>query len=267
MKRITSAICTAAAVFSAIISFAPRVFADDANGIAVSETALRQGDEFTVSLTVPPAENADTASLRVLYDDSAFEGLEFEPDVSGSFTNISGGIMALSAANAERAIILTDGLTLTAKFRVRNNAPDGDYDFVLAENSFCYLDEETWDFVELWFPETTKISVTVGSPEAAATPASTPESTGPEPAAESSSAPPESTTAAYSSPAPISTTTAADTMPASESTSVTAKTENAEPVSSANSVFVVIVIVLIVVGVAAVAITVITLFKPQKDDK
>ena len=240
MKRITKAVCAAAAIFSMIAAFAFSAFADTANGITVSETSLKQGDEFTVSLIIPPAEDADTASLRVLYDDSAFEGIEFAPDVSGSFTNLSGGIMALSAANAERAIKLGNGLTLTAKMKVKDTAPDGIYEFVLVENSFCYLVEETWDFEELWFPETTKVSVTVGSPDTAAV------------------------TAASQN---AETTASAVTSPAADTTAGTAKSETPAPMSSSDSVFVVIIIILIVVVVAGIVITLISLFKPKKDDK
>lgn len=239
MKHIIKTICAVAASFLIFAALTSAVFADTTNGIAVSQTELDQGDEFTVSLIVPPTEDADTASVKVKYDDTVFEGIEFAPTVSGSFSNLSNGIMALSAANAERAIRLGDGLTLTARMKVRDNAPDGVYDFVLTENSFCYLDDETWEFVELWFPDTTKVSVTVGAPDTAAAVTAESQST--------------------------EMTTAAETAP--ETTAGTAGTEKAAPMSSSDGVFVVIVIILIAVVVCAIVVTVITLFKHKKHDQ
>ena len=236
MKRIIRAICAAAVTFSMITASAFSSFADATNGISVSETTLEQGDEFTVSLIVPPAEDADTASLRVLYDDTAFEGIEFAPDVPGSFTNLSNGIMALSAANATRAIKLGDGLTLTAKMKVRDNAPDGVYDFILVENSFCYLIEETWEFEELWFPETTKVSVTVGSPVAGT-------------AVTAELQPPETTAGTVTAP------------------TETAKSDSPLPMNSSDNVFIVIIIVIIAIVVAGIVFTIIALFKPKTNKK
>ena len=164
MKRIFRilAVLTAACALSSLTPLS--AFAEDANGIVVSETALMQGDEFTLSLVVPPTEDADTASVKIRFDASAFEGLEWNPQVSGGFSNLTDGLIALSAANADRYIKLGDGLTLTAKMKVRDDAPDGYYDFVLSENSFCYVMEDGWTFKEVWFPETTSVTVKVGDP-------------------------------------------------------------------------------------------------------
>ena len=168
MKLIERSIAVFAAAVSLVSVMMLPASAYEVNGLSVSENALRQGDEFTVTLSVPPTENADTASLNIFYDDSAFEVAEWEPVMSGSYHSAGGGVIALAAANAERYIDLENGLTLTAVMRVKGEAADGIYDFVLKEHTLCFLDEETWEFKDLWFPEITDVTVTVGDPSAAA---------------------------------------------------------------------------------------------------
>ena len=148
-----------------IISLTVSAFADAVNGISVSSDSVAQGEEFTVILSVPPSENADTASIKVKYDNDAFEVVEWIPEISGSVSNGSNGVLALSAANIERAIDLSNGLTLTAKLKVRDDAVVGEYTFDLTDNSICYVKDNGYEFEELWFPEITKVAVIVSSAE------------------------------------------------------------------------------------------------------
>ena len=154
-----------AALLSAILLIcvsSAAAYADAPNGVSVSDASLKPGGEFTITLTVPPTENADTASVKLSYDEGAFEVLDWSPVVSGGITNAADGMIILLAANVLRSIDLGPGLTLTAKMRVKDNAPDGEYTFELKEHSFCYVDDTGYNFNEVWFPEETAVTVTVG---------------------------------------------------------------------------------------------------------
>ncbi len=139
---------------------------ETANGISVSDSEVCVGEEFTVTLNVPAAENADTAIIRVNFDSTAFTVTEWEPSLSGQVKNAGVdskgvGFFLVNAANAQRAIDLSKGLALTAKIKVKDDAEIKDYTFDLVSASLSYWNEETFKDVELWTPTTTKVTVSV----------------------------------------------------------------------------------------------------------
>ncbi|MBO6303300.1 MAG: hypothetical protein J6N15_12775 [Ruminiclostridium sp.] len=149
------------AVSAAVMMLSLHISAAAANGISVSDSAPARGEEFELALTVPPCGDADTASIVVEFPKDVFEVTEWAPVMSGGLSNIGDGFIALSAANADRYIDLSKGLTLTAKLRAREDAPDGKYSITLTDASLCYFNEMTRDFTELWSPEVTEATVTL----------------------------------------------------------------------------------------------------------
>ena len=170
-KIIKNLINTAAALSAAVVivtanGLSTHVSAVDtagANGLYTGKTELSAGEEFTVSVVIPPAENCDTATLRVIFSENAFEVTDWAAELPGGFYNSAENFFAVSAANVERAIDLSHGLTLTAGLRVKEDAPDGIYPVILETASFCYVMDNGRDFQDVWFPETRELDLTVGA--------------------------------------------------------------------------------------------------------
>ncbi len=159
-------ILTAAAVMAALMTGVS--YADTLNGIAVSSSALHPGDKFTVTLTVPPAEDADTVSVRAEFDPAAFEVISWSPDISNSLSNYGEGFFVVSSSNVSRAIKLGSGLTMKAQLSVKQNAVPGTYAVKLARSSISYVSDDGITSVELWKPAVTQVSIkiTASSPAA-----------------------------------------------------------------------------------------------------
>lgn len=160
MKRIMNFFKVLAVILTVQLS-ALVAGAETINGISSSSTELSHSEEFYVDVAVPSAENADTASLRVEFDENVFEVIEWNPEISGGIANSGEGFFGLSAANAERRIDLSNGLVFSVKMRVKDDAVSGDYSINLVKSSFCYVMDNGYEFKELWFPETTEIIVNV----------------------------------------------------------------------------------------------------------
>ena len=139
------------------------------NGLSLSEDTISAGDTFTLTIFVPPADSADTASVRVDFDKDIFEVTGWGPEIPGGIPNHGEGFIALSASNALRMIDLSGGLSMTAQLRVKDTAPSGIYSFYLTSASFCYVTDDGWDFEELWVPESTSVEMTVSGTGAAGT--------------------------------------------------------------------------------------------------
>ena len=151
-------------VFVIIISFTMPLnsYALSTNGLAVSDNDLTQGDEFEVYINVPAnSENADTVSLKVEFDSSAFEVKSWEPVVSGGTAGMGDGYFSLAAANAERKIDLSKGLTLTATLKAKDTAKNGNYDIKLTKSSFSYVADNGYEYIELWSPTVKNVNVKV----------------------------------------------------------------------------------------------------------
>ncbi len=134
------------------------------SGIGTSRYSVDYGERFTVNIYVPPLDYADSASIRVDYDGSAFYLKSWDPDIPGVTANSGNGFFSASAANSTPDIDLRSGLTLKATFEVRNGASSGTHKFRLTKSSFSYYDEETGDAVELWAPTKKEATITVNSP-------------------------------------------------------------------------------------------------------
>ena len=139
------------------------VYATSVNGISASSRNLNPGDSFTVSLNIPATENADTASIRVEFDSTAFEVTSWSPNISNGLFNSGEGFFAVSAANAIKEINLVGGLELKAGIKVKESAKTGDYSIRLTKYSISYVKDNGYEFVELWNPSVKEVTVRVGT--------------------------------------------------------------------------------------------------------
>ncbi len=156
-KLILSVLCAAIA-FAAVSVTA---FAASVNGISVSGTDLAPGDTFTVTLSVPAAEAADTASVRVEFDPSAFEVVSWSPAITNGYYNSGDSFLALTSANAVRAIDMSRGAEFTATLLVKRNVVAGTYPIKLVSHSFSYVKDNGYEYVELWTPSVTDAYINV----------------------------------------------------------------------------------------------------------
>ncbi len=160
MKRLLSAVfsCVVMLVLSVVCASADT----PVNGISVSQDILSRGDEFTVTLYAPPSGDADTAIIKTVFDSSAFEVTKWDVSLPGAYAaNYGDGFFSASAANASRAIDLSEGMTLTAAVRVKDTAESGTYWFELADSSLCYVEDSGVNFIELWEPECTSAKLRI----------------------------------------------------------------------------------------------------------
>ena len=138
------------------------IFAAGVNGISVSASSAAPGDELTVTVSVPPAQDADSAFIKVEFDASVFEVISWEPTIANGIYNSGEGFFVVTSANASRAIRLGSGCTERAKIAVKSGAPDGDYKFRLTEHSLSYIDDSGFNSVEVWQPDVTEVTVHIG---------------------------------------------------------------------------------------------------------
>ena len=163
-----AALFTAFAVFALFFAvFGVHAYADDTNGISVSDSSLSPGDSFTVYVTIPAARaNADSASLRIEFDSDAFEPAVKQDWAPAAITNAASGsgegFIALSAGNSSRAIDLSSGMTIPADFTVKSSAPSGRYGFTLTKSSFSCAENDGVTIQELWEPRTLTAYVDIG---------------------------------------------------------------------------------------------------------
>ena len=191
-KLILSVICAVLALTVLSVT----AFAASGSGISVSDSELSPGDTFTVTLSVPSAEAADTASIRVEFDASVFEVTSWAPTLANGFYNSGDGFFALTSANAVRAIDLSRGAEFTATMSVKRSAASGTYPIKLVSASFSYVKDNGYDYVELWTPAVTEVQVKIGSGTGASSPSIT-----------TSQSPAVTTSPSVAAPSPISSTT------------------------------------------------------------
>ena len=138
--------------------------ASEDSGLGLVRQTVDRGETFTLNIYVPKCEKADTASIWVEYDESAFELKKWSPEVPGGEVGRGEGFFSLSAANRYRDIDLTNGLTLKAEFKVKSGAATGEHKFTLKKGSMSYYSEDLNNNVELWAPTIKTVSIIVNSP-------------------------------------------------------------------------------------------------------
>ena len=144
-KRITSLFLSVVMICSLLVTAVPAWAAPGDSGVFASVTQAAPGDTFSVTLKVPgTAKPISDLSLKVRFDNTVFEVTEYTiPSIEGtqnmqSPVNIANEKGFFSAtyrsltANAD--IPFNEGLELTAYFKVKAEAPLGDYEFKLDES-------------------------------------------------------------------------------------------------------------------------------------
>ena len=158
-KLILSLLCAAVAIAAVSVTAS----AASVNGISVSGSDLNPGDTFTVTLSVPAGESADTASIRVEFDPAAFEVVSWSPNLANGYYNSGDSFLAVTSANAVRTIDLSRGAEFTATLSVKRSVTSGTYPIKLVSHSFSYVKDNGYEYVELWTPSVTEAYVKVGS--------------------------------------------------------------------------------------------------------
>ena len=122
------------------------------DGLSVSQTKVRRGDDFDVLVTVPPVDViADTAQIKVFFDTDAFKVVSWEPRINGRTVTSNYdndlGFFAMAAGNVE--LDLSSGVTFYATLRTYKNVDVGDYTFRMAQPIInSYSDGYRWQPAE-----------------------------------------------------------------------------------------------------------------------
>ena len=146
---------------------------DHESGLNVKKTSLIPGEEFDLDIYIPPrAQEADSLYFTVKFDSDAFEVVSwYSSDISSpvyigkyipdSLADRGADYIALdaSAAGAD----LSEGILLTARMRVRENAPAGDHR-IYFEKAGAFRSDRTSSVQEsLWYPTSMSVNLSVSS--------------------------------------------------------------------------------------------------------
>ena len=130
-------------------------------GISASPVSLDLGDEFKVTVTVPPINaKVDAINLEVGYKSDMFELTDITSSISGLTINSSASTFGVSGTDIYPKIDLSSGLTLTADLKVKYTAKKGSYDFNLTKTTLTYKKADGTP-VSVWEPLTKKATVTI----------------------------------------------------------------------------------------------------------
>ena len=91
------ALCLSSCLFSVCIT------ASSDNGITASSTNLAPGSIFALSVVIPEAADADNASIQVNFDSTAFEVVNWKPEIPNGVYNSGSDFFTVAAASSSRA--------------------------------------------------------------------------------------------------------------------------------------------------------------------
>ena len=163
MKKIFVRALSLLVSFAAALTMSVCACAAGSNGIYASKSVLARGERFTVTINIPPMANADTASIKAEFDANAFEVLSWSPTLANSVSNYGSNFFIVTSANADRNIDLSRGVELSAVVSVKSTAPDGNYAFILKQHSLSYVNDNGYDYTELWTPSVTTANVRIST--------------------------------------------------------------------------------------------------------
>ncbi len=149
MKKISTFLLALCMVFGLISTHA---FAAT-SGLSLSKTDVKQGEEFTVSLTIPSiAEPMATIQLWIEFDKTKFEVTQYEPpQVTGGSRTYSTASEATAAGKisvsyegdgGDNTADLSGGYTLSATVRALSDATVGSYEFNLTSTILQSLETD-----------------------------------------------------------------------------------------------------------------------------
>ena len=141
-KRITSLFLSVVMICSLLVTAVPAWAAPGDSGVTASVTQAAPGDTFSVTLKLPGTERLiSDISLKVHFDNTVFEVTEYTiPDIAG-MSNMQSNVEEANrnaffsatyrSVTSDADIPFTEGLELTAYFKVKADAPLGDSEFTL----------------------------------------------------------------------------------------------------------------------------------------
>ena len=141
-KRITSLFLSVVMICSLLVTAVPAWAAPGDSGVTATVSQAAPGDTFSVTLKVPGTERLiSDMSLKVHFDNTVFEVTEYTiPDIEG-MSNMQSNVEEANrnaffsatymSRTYEADINFTEGLELTAYFKVKADAPLGDSVFKL----------------------------------------------------------------------------------------------------------------------------------------
>ena len=141
-KRITSLFLSVVMICSLLVTAVPAWAAPGDSGVTATVSQAAPGDTFSVTLKVPGTERLiSDMSLKVHFDNTVFEVTEYTiPDIEG-MSNMQSNVEEANrnaffsatymSRTYEADINFTEGLELTAYFKVKADAPLGDSVFML----------------------------------------------------------------------------------------------------------------------------------------
>ena len=178
MKSRKQRILSIALVLAMLLAMFPTAAYAAGSGISVSQSAVKTGDTFTVSVQVPAiSTNLSNFKLSVAFDKTAFELTAFAP-VSLQNATLTSSTLAEAKTNGvyiasylgnsgDNVIDLSSGYTLNATFRVLDSATAGRKNFSLVKSGsiackFISLDRDGYteiDHTPAGMAETVSVSV------------------------------------------------------------------------------------------------------------
>ena len=141
-KRITSLFLSVVMICSLLVTAVPAWAAPGDSGVTATVSQAAPGDTFSVTLKVPGTERLiSDMSLKVHFDNTVFEVTEYTiPDIAG-MSNMQSNVEEANrnaffsatyrSVTSDADIPFTEGLELTAYFKVKADAPLGDSEFTL----------------------------------------------------------------------------------------------------------------------------------------
>lgn len=126
-------------------------------GLTLSSAQVNRGDTFIAYITIPAiAIKADTALIRVSFDQSAFEVISWSADSSISTPAVGTNYFSMRAENLD----LKKGMTLAATLRAKLGAYYGNYGLNLTHS---IIGTNNGQVKELWNPTYTYKSINIGT--------------------------------------------------------------------------------------------------------
>ena len=131
-------------------------------GISLSRSSVNSGGTFNVYVDVPAIQAAaDTAYIRVDYDQYMFDLISWNPSITGGSGSYGSGYFSLYAANSSQVIDVSRGLTFTATMRTRNTDSSGNFRFRLSYGSLTFAKSNGYEHQEIWRPVNTNAYIAV----------------------------------------------------------------------------------------------------------
>ena len=165
MKRLKALLLSLSMlIFSAVPSIPASADTDAivTDGICTSVTRAAQGDEFYVYIKVPAQNSkADSVSIHVSFEEDVFEVIEWDSHTDEEYEKIGENFFRSSHGNAAADIDLTEGITMEAKVKVKEDAEPGDHSFKVEKSSLSHWDEEQNKEVDLWTAGITEAKIKV----------------------------------------------------------------------------------------------------------